>query len=86
MKVLHVRRMMWYVHERRPAIFDGQPPSRSCRDAYTPDHGLPEGQYIISCLFFAKALFLLRKKKNPHRTFTARASSNRTCDALAVVR
>jgi hypothetical protein len=29
MKVLYVRRMMWYVHERRTVIFDGQPPSRS---------------------------------------------------------
>ena len=22
--------MMWYVHERRPAILNGSPPSRSC--------------------------------------------------------
>jgi hypothetical protein len=40
MKVLYLRRMIWYVHERRPTIFDGQPPSRSCRDASTPDHVL----------------------------------------------
>ncbi len=27
MKVVNVRRMMWYVHKRWPVIFDGQPPS-----------------------------------------------------------
>ena len=32
--------MMWYVHERSTGIFDTQPPSRSCRNASTPDHGL----------------------------------------------
>ncbi len=37
--------MIRYVHERRSTIFDGQPPSRSWRNASTPDHGFPYRQF-----------------------------------------
>ena len=39
-KVQYVR-ILWYVHERRPSISDGQPSSRSCRNSSTSDHDLP---------------------------------------------
>jgi hypothetical protein len=86
MKVLYVRRMMWYVHERRPVIFDGQPPSRSFRDASTPDHGLPEGQWIISVFILRQKRCISPERKKIHtahlphvRRLTARATHLRLC-------
>ncbi len=47
---------MWYVHERRPAIFDGQPPSWSCRDASTllARPWLLKGGSVFPCVTFSQ--------------------------------
>ena len=50
---VHYVRMMWYVHKRRTTVFDGEPSSRSCRNATTSDQ-IQELFFIFSpyfCIF-----------------------------------